>query len=226
VDGEPHAQQYKDDRNSFAATIQFPLWIRSRHARHGEVEDQTLGLADAIGRDELFRRRDRALALHALYAGLWRARGIPHGTRNPERVEALIFQDVVAHNDGLGVNWKARRPFWADRAANESTLRVNLLSLATTRTRHVRNDPTLDRYDPDLWTDEFAFLSQSGQAEIQNDMFFDYRTNVEAYPKWQAWMREKQLRLLVMIWGKYDLSFDPSARSLSARCAECPSSHS
>jgi pimeloyl-ACP methyl ester carboxylesterase len=30
---------------------------------------------------------------------------------------------------------------------------------------------------------------------------------VEAYPKWQAWMREKQPRLLV-IWGKYDLSFD------------------
>jgi pimeloyl-ACP methyl ester carboxylesterase len=31
---------------------------------------------------------------------------------------------------------------------------------------------------------------------------------VGAYPKWQAWMREKQPRLLV-IWGKYDLSFDP-----------------
>jgi pimeloyl-ACP methyl ester carboxylesterase len=39
-------------------------------------------------------------------------------------------------------------------------------------------------------------------------MFYDYRTNVDAYPKWQAWMREKQPRLLV-IWGKYDLSFDP-----------------
>ena len=29
------------------------------------------------------------------------------------------------------------------------------------------------------------------------------------YPKWQAWMREKQPRLLV-IWGKYESSFDPS----------------
>jgi pimeloyl-ACP methyl ester carboxylesterase len=28
-------------------------------------------------------------------------------------------------------------------------------------------------------------------------------------PKWQAWMREKQPRLLV-IWGKYESSFDPS----------------
>ena len=66
----------------------------------------------------------------------------------------------------------------------------------------------MERYDPDLWTDEFAFLNQPGQADIQSDLFYDYRTNVEAYPKWQAWMREKQPRLLV-IWGKYDLSFDP-----------------
>ncbi len=126
---------------------------------------------------------------------------------HPERIDALIVQDAVAHNEGLGANWKPRRAFWADRAANESALRTNLLSLQTTRTRHVGNDPNIERYDPDLWTDEFAFLSQPGQGNIQSDLFYDYRTNVDAYPKWQAWMREKQPRVLV-IWGKYDLSFD------------------
>ena len=127
---------------------------------------------------------------------------------HPDRIVALIVQDAVAHNEGLGANWKPRRAFWADRAANESALRTNLLSLPTTRTRHVGNDPNVERYDPDLWTDEFAFLSQPGQGDIQSDIFYDYRTNVDAYPKWQAWMREKKPRLLV-IWGKYDLSFDP-----------------
>jgi pimeloyl-ACP methyl ester carboxylesterase len=127
----------------------------------------------------------------------------------PDRIEALIVQDAVAHNEGLGANWNPRRAFWADRVANEGTLRTNLLSLATTRTRHVGNDPNVDRYDPDLWTDEFAFLSQPGQADIQSDLFYDYRTNVEAYPRWQAWMRKTQPRLLV-IWGKHDLSFDLS----------------
>ena len=126
-----------------------------------------------------------------------------------ERVAALIVQDAVAHNEGLGANWKARRAFWADRAANESTLRENLLSLATTRTRHVGGDPAVERYDPDLWTDEFAFLSRPGQGDIQSDLFYDYRTNVTAYPTWQQWMRKTQPRLLV-IWGKYDLSFDIS----------------
>jgi pimeloyl-ACP methyl ester carboxylesterase len=128
---------------------------------------------------------------------------------HPERIDALIVQDAVAHDEGLGANWKARRAFWADRAANESTLRTNLLSLATTRTRHVGNDPRVERYDPDLWTDEFAFLSQPGQADIQSDLFYDYRTNVDAYPEWQAWMRKEQPRLLVL-WGEHDLSFEQS----------------
>jgi pimeloyl-ACP methyl ester carboxylesterase len=104
---------------------------------------------------------------------------------HPERVTGLIVQNAVAHNEGLGANWQARRPFWADRAANEKALRANLLSLAVTRTRHVGSDPAMERYDPDLWIDEFAFLSSPGQGDIQTDLFYDYRTNVTAYPTWQ-----------------------------------------
>jgi pimeloyl-ACP methyl ester carboxylesterase len=137
--------------------------------------------------------------------------GGPAGFRvalaHPERVQALIVQNAVAHNEGLGVNWKPRRAFWADRAANESAFRESFLSLATTRSRHLGNDPDIDRYDPDLWTDEFAFLGQPGQADIQTDLFYDYRTNVDAYPEWQAWLQKTQPKLLVL-WGKYDSSFD------------------
>src|SRR6201996_3103768 len=127
---------------------------------------------------------------------------------HPERVNALIVQDAVAHNEGLGAKWATRRAFWADRAAYEETLRKNLLSLETTRTRHVGDDPNVELYDPDLWTDEYAFLNAPGQAQIQSDLFYDYRTNVENYPNWQAWMQKTQPRLLV-IWGRHDLSFDP-----------------
>lgn len=56
---------------------------------------------------------------------------------HPDRVQALIVQDAVAHNEGLGANWATRRAFWADPAKYEEALRTNLLSLATTRTRHV-----------------------------------------------------------------------------------------
>ena len=161
---------------------------------------------------EIMNRFTEAIALprYTLYMQDY---GGPVGFRmalsHPERINALIVQNAVAHDEGLGAIWKARRAFWADRAANEKALRTNLLSLATTRTRHVGEDPNVERYDPDLWTDEFAFLSQPGQAEIQSDLFYDYRTNVNSYPKWQAWLREKEPRLLV-IWGKFDPSFAPS----------------
>jgi pimeloyl-ACP methyl ester carboxylesterase len=128
---------------------------------------------------------------------------------HPERVDGLIVQNAVAHDEGLGAIWADRRAFWADRASYEQRLRANLLSLETTRARHVGHDPHVERYDPDLWTDEFRFLEQPGQAAIQSDLFYDYRTNVASYPKWQAWMRQTQPRLLV-IWGKHDPSFDLS----------------
>ena len=127
---------------------------------------------------------------------------------HPERVRALIVQDAVSHNEGLGTNWATRRAFWADRAAHEEALRTNLLSLAATKTRHVGDDPNIELYDPDLWADEYAVLNAPGQAQIQSDLFYDYRTNVDAYPKWQAWMQKTQPKLLVL-WGKHDLSFDP-----------------
>jgi pimeloyl-ACP methyl ester carboxylesterase len=139
--------------------------------------------------------------------------GVPVGFRmilsHPERVEALIVQDGVAHNTGLGENWKTRRAFWADRPKYETALRENLLSLAATKARHVGNDPNVERHDPDLYTDEYYFLNRPGQGDIQVELFYDYRTNVESYPKWQAWMQKNQPRLLV-VWGKYELSFDPS----------------
>lgn len=126
---------------------------------------------------------------------------------HPERVQALIIQDAVAHNEGLGANWATRRAFWADRAAHDAALRKNLLSFEATRTRHVGDDTRIELYDPDLWTDEYRFLNSPGQADIQSDLFFDYRTNVSSYPKWQAWMQKNQPKLLVL-WGKHELSFD------------------
>ena len=151
-----------------------------------------------------------ALTRYSLYMQDY---GGPVGFRmilaHPERVDRLIVQNAVSHNEGLGALWNTRRAFWADRAQYEPALRKNLLSLETTRGRHLGSDPNVELYDPDLWTDEFAFLSQPGQADIQTNLFYDYRTNVQSYPTWQEWLRKHQPKLLV-IWGRYDPSFDIS----------------
>ena len=117
------------------------------------------------------------------------------------------MQNAVAHEDGLGPLWEARRQFWAHRAEHEAALRENFLSPAATRLRHIGKSPTPETYDPDLWTDELAFLQRPGQADIQTDLFFDYQTNVASYPAWQEWLRAHQPPLLVT-WGCYDPSFE------------------
>jgi pimeloyl-ACP methyl ester carboxylesterase len=132
--------------------------------------------------------------------------GFRLATAHPARVRALIVQNAVAHEDGLGPLWQTRREFWADREAHEAALRENFFSFAATRQRHVGTSPNAENYDPDLWTDEFAFLSRPGQQDIQTELFYDYRTNVASYTAWQDWLRQHQPPLLVL-WGRYDPSF-------------------
>ncbi|WP_124712302.1 alpha/beta fold hydrolase [Mycolicibacterium nivoides] len=127
-------------------------------------------------------------------------------TKHPERLQSLIVQNAALHPDALGPLWDARRAFWADRAAHEPALRANFLSLEATRQRHVGSDPNPQRYDPDLWTDEFRFLIDPKQGDIQVELFYDYRTNVASYPAWGAWLREHRPPAMVL-WGRYDPSF-------------------
>lgn len=132
--------------------------------------------------------------------------GMRMAVAQPGKVEAIIIQNAVSHEEGLSPLWAARRAFWQDRASQEPAFRKSFLSLETTRNRHLGMSPHPERIDPDTWTDEFYFLNQPGQADIQTDLFFDYQNNVKAYPVWQKWLRSHQPPLLVM-WGKYDSSF-------------------
>jgi len=50
----------EDDRNRKSPSYQFPLKIRPGHSRHGHVKEQASGLANAIRREELLGRRERA----------------------------------------------------------------------------------------------------------------------------------------------------------------------
>jgi pimeloyl-ACP methyl ester carboxylesterase len=125
---------------------------------------------------------------------------------HPEKVQAMIIQNACAHEEGLSPLWVVRRAFWQDRAAHEAEVRANLLSLEATKKRHIGSSPDASLYDPDLWVDEYYFLNQPGQADIQLDLFYDYQNNIKSYPKWQQWLQHNKPPLLV-VWGLYDLSF-------------------
>ncbi|HEX9211079.1 MAG TPA: alpha/beta hydrolase [Bradyrhizobium sp.] len=125
---------------------------------------------------------------------------------HPGRVRAIVIQNAVSHEQGLSPLWNARKKYWADPAHELEALKANFTSLEATRQRHLGASPRPDRYDPDTWTDEYAFLNRPGQADIQTALFLDYRTNVASYPKWQDWLRKTRPPTLV-VWGKYDPSF-------------------
>ena len=125
---------------------------------------------------------------------------------HPERVRAIVIQNAVSHEQGLSPLWNARKKYWADPAHELEALKANFTSFEATRQRHLGTSPHPERYNPDTWTDEYAFLTRPGQPEIQTTLFLDYRTNVASYPKWQDWLRRTRPPTLV-VWGKYDPSF-------------------
>ncbi len=136
--------------------------------------------------------------------------GAPIGMRlarlRPSSVDALIFQNGNVYADGLGPMWEQRKAYWRDRATHEAAIRAAHLSRAVTRGRHIGSDPDAEAYDPDLWEDELGYLNRPGVAEIQLELIYDYRTNIESYPEWQAWMREQNKPTLVL-WGRRDPAF-------------------
>ena len=124
---------------------------------------------------------------------------------HPERVRALVIQNANAYQEGLGAKWALIAQYWADPQAHPEVFEA-FVSLAATEQRHTLGTAHPERYNPDTWTDEFAHLSRPGQREIQAALLYDYRTNVAAYPAWQAWLRTHKPPALVA-WGRNDPSF-------------------
>jgi pimeloyl-ACP methyl ester carboxylesterase len=124
------------------------------------------------------------------------------------KVGAIVAQNIAAYDEALGPLWATRKAFWANPEPNREALEKNLLSMDAARTRHVGTSPNLALYDPNNWRDEAAMLARPGMGEIHTRLFYDYRNNVAAYPQWQAWLRAARPPMLV-VWGRYDLSFLP-----------------
>jgi pimeloyl-ACP methyl ester carboxylesterase len=135
--------------------------------------------------------------------------GAPVGYRmmlaHSGRVQALVIQNGNAYEEGLGAKWKGIAQYWADPKAHPE-VPAAFNSLAAAKVRHDGGSPNPERYNPEAWIEEYAFLSRCGEAEIQESLLYDYRTNVASYPAWQSWLRRNKPPTLV-VWGRYDSSF-------------------
>jgi pimeloyl-ACP methyl ester carboxylesterase len=124
---------------------------------------------------------------------------------HPQRVKALIIQNANSYQEGLGPKWSGIGQYWENPAAHPEQLEA-FVSFEGTRYRHLANSPNPERYNPDTWTDEYAFLSRPGEREIQAQLLYDYRSNVASYSAWQQWLRQRRPPTLV-VWGRFDPSF-------------------
>jgi pimeloyl-ACP methyl ester carboxylesterase len=53
---------------------------------------------------------------------------------------------------------------------------------------------------------DFGFMQRAHARRVQLDLFYDYRTNVDLYPKWQAFLKERQPKT-VIFWSQDDVFF-------------------
>jgi pimeloyl-ACP methyl ester carboxylesterase len=74
--------------------------------------------------------------------------------------------------------------------------------------QYLRDIPTerRDIINPDSWTHDLVFLQSQNDRQIQVQLFQDYQTNIDAYPAWQATLRQRQYPTLIA-WGKRDPAF-------------------
>jgi pimeloyl-ACP methyl ester carboxylesterase len=59
---------------------------------------------------------------------------------------------------------------------------------------------------PDNWNMDSRFMERPDAKRIQTDLFYDYRNNVETYPKWQEFLRHHQPKTLIFC-GQNDIIF-------------------
>jgi pimeloyl-ACP methyl ester carboxylesterase len=136
--------------------------------------------------------------------------GAPVGYRlalqHPERVSALIVQNGNAYDEGLKEFWDPIKLYWADGSEAHRKALSFLVAPATTKFQYVDGVSDVSRIDPDNWAHDQVLLDRPGNEDIQLDLFYDYRTNVPLYPKFQAFFRER-LPPTLIVWGKNDKIF-------------------
>lgn len=139
--------------------------------------------------------------------------GAPVGYRlalkHPGRVTAMIVQNGNAYDEGLEAFWDPIKAYWADGSAAHREALAGLVTLPTTKFQYTDGMSDVSRIDPDNWVHDQALLDRPGNKDIQLDLFYDYRTNVALYPRFQAFFREHQPPTLI-VWGKNDKVFPAS----------------
>lgn len=136
--------------------------------------------------------------------------GAPVGWRlalkHSDQVTALIVQNGNAYDEGLKEFWDPIKKYWAQKTDENAKPLLKLFTLETTKFQYTDGVDDVTRIAPDNWVHDQALLDRPGNADIQLDMMYDYRTNLPLYPKIQEYFRKHQPPMLI-VWGDRDFIF-------------------
>jgi pimeloyl-ACP methyl ester carboxylesterase len=138
--------------------------------------------------------------------------GAPVGFRlavkHPDRITAIISQNGNAYAEGLSDGWNPIRSYWTNPSrANREALRT-FLKPETTIWQYTHGVPDATRVSPDGYSLDNFYLARPGMAELQLDLFDDYKSNIALYPVFQEYFRTRKPPFLAA-WGRNDPFFLP-----------------
>lgn len=126
--------------------------------------------------------------------------------RNPHRILGFVIQNAVAHEEGLGKPFDLFKALWANRNPATEAAFSELVTFDFTKKQYITGACQPYLISPDGYSMDQFFLDRPGNSQIQLELGYDYRHNVEQYPLWQQYLRTYQPPTLVT-WGKNDFIF-------------------
>lgn len=127
----------------------------------------------------------------------------------PDALEWLIVQNSNTYEVGFSEAWAGLRSLWNTRSPETEEALLGLLARDTIKAIYLHGAKQPELVSPDGWESDVAFLQRPNAARLHLDLFYDYRTNIPLYPKWQAFLRERQPGTLIF-WGQNDMFFTPA----------------
>jgi pimeloyl-ACP methyl ester carboxylesterase len=129
--------------------------------------------------------------------------------RHPEWLDWLTIQNTNAYEIGFTPAWdELRNNYWKIRSPESEKAIGAFLEPETVKLVYTHGHPDLAKVSPDNWSMDNFFLARPGAKQVQLDFFYDYRTNVALYPRWQAFLRRHQPKTIIF-WGQGDIFFTP-----------------
>ena len=166
----------------------YPGYGRSEQPPIDEFEYSFSGMSKLIEKFLMLKKIER----YSLYLMDY---GAPIGyriaIRHPERVQGLIIQNGCAYEDGLLEFWDPIKKYWEQHNVENGKALEGFHQPDGLKWQYTHGTGEREReVSPDNWEIDLRHLNRPGNNAIQLAMFYDYRTNVELYPKFQAFFRK------------------------------------